>query len=74
MLIDTWAATAAGAFVLTGVWLRAAALLITSLTAMFFLLIVSALVRGLNIECGCFGTIGGRHIGLGWTVDRRSGK
>ena len=35
-----------------------------SLTVMFFVLIVSALARGLNIECGCFGTIGGKHIGL----------
>ena len=45
-------------------WLRAAALVITSLTMMFFAVIVSALARGLNIECGCFGTIGGKHIGL----------
>jgi len=54
----------AGLFVLAGVWLRAAALVVTSLTGLFFLLITSALVRGLNIECGCFGTLGGRHAGI----------
>lgn len=54
----------AGSFLLAGVWLRAAALLITSLTAVFAVVIVSALARGLNIECGCFGTLGGKHIGM----------
>ena len=54
----------AGLFLLTGVWLRAAAVLVTALMAMFAIAIVSALARGLNIECGCFGTVGGRHIGL----------
>jgi hypothetical protein len=53
-----------GIFVLAGIWLRSSALVITGMTAMFFALIVSALARGLNIECGCFGTIGGKHIGL----------
>ena len=59
-----WIEVTAGSFLLAGVWTRAAALVITSLTAMFFTVIVSALARGLNIECGCFGTIGGRHVGL----------
>lgn len=44
--------------------MRAAALVIISLTAIFLAVIVSALVQGLNIECGCFGTVGGKHIGL----------
>ena len=59
-----WIEITAGLFVLAGIWLRAAALVITSLTVMFLVLIVSALARGLNIECGCFGTVGGKHIGL----------
>ena len=40
------------------------ALVLTTLTAMFFVVIIVALARGLNIECGCFGTVGGKHIGL----------
>jgi putative oxidoreductase len=63
-ILVPWIELTAGVLVLTGIWLRAAALVITSLTAMFFLIIVSALARGLNIECGCFGTVGGRHVGL----------
>jgi putative oxidoreductase len=59
-----WIEITSGLFVLAGIWLRAAALVITSLTVMFLALIVSALARGLNIECGCFGTVGGKHIGL----------
>lgn len=59
-----WIEVVAGLFVLSGVWLRAAAFVIACLTLGFALLIVSALVRGLNIECGCFGTVGGRNIGL----------
>lgn len=59
-----WIEVTAGVFVLAGIWLRAAALVITGLTAVFFALIVSALARGLNIECGCFGTVGGKNVGL----------
>jgi uncharacterized membrane protein YphA (DoxX/SURF4 family) len=59
-----WIEITAGAFVLAGIWLRAAALVITSLTVVFFFAIVSALARGLDIECGCFGTVGGQQVGL----------
>jgi uncharacterized membrane protein YphA (DoxX/SURF4 family) len=59
-----WIELTAGAFVLAGVWLRTSALVLSSLTILFFAIIVSALARGLNIECGCFGTVGGRHVGL----------
>jgi len=63
-ILVPWIEVTAGAFVLAGIWLRTAALVITSLTVMFFAVIVSALARGLNIECGCFGTVGGKHVGL----------
>jgi uncharacterized membrane protein YphA (DoxX/SURF4 family) len=63
-ILMPWMEVVAGAFVLTGIWLRAAAMVITSMTVMFAVVIMSALARGLNIECGCFGTLGGKHIGL----------
>ncbi|MDB6066276.1 MAG: Methylamine utilization protein MauE [Pedosphaera sp.] len=63
-ILVPWMEIVAGAFVLSGIWLRAAALVITGMTVMFAFVIVSALARGLNIECGCFGTVGGKHIGL----------
>jgi putative oxidoreductase len=59
-----WMEVVAGAFVLAGIWLRAAALVIAGMTVMFAVVIMSALARGLNIECGCFGTLGGKHIGV----------
>lgn len=59
-----WIELVAGLFVLAGIWLRAASLVLTSLTVMFLFVILSALARGLNIECGCFGTVGGQHVGL----------
>ncbi len=63
-ILVPWIEFTTGTFVLAGIWLRAAALVITSLTVLFFAVITLALARGLNIECGCFGTIGGKHIGL----------
>lgn len=63
-ILVPWVEVLAGLMVLTGIWLRAAALVISSLTVMFAVVIVSALARGLNIECGCFGTVGGKHVGL----------
>lgn len=59
-----WVELVAGLSVLSGFWLRGGAVLITAMTVMFFVAITSALARGLNIECGCFGTVGGKHIGL----------
>ncbi len=63
-ILIPWIEVVAGVFVLAGIWLRAAALVITSLTVMFFFVILSALARGLNMDCGCFGTVGGQHVGL----------
>ena len=65
-IILPWIELVAGLFVLAGIWLRAGSFILTSLTVMFLFVILSALARGLNIECGCFGTIGGRHV---WAVN-----
>ena len=53
----------AGGLLLAGIWRRAAGLVIAGLTVLFFGAIVSALARGLNIECGWFGTVHGGRIG-----------
>jgi uncharacterized membrane protein YphA (DoxX/SURF4 family) len=62
-IILPWIEVVAGLLVLTGIWLRAAALVIASLTVVFLGVIISALARGLNIQCGCFGAVGGAHVG-----------
>ena len=51
----------AGGLLLAGIWRRAAALVIAGLTVIFLGAIISALARGLNIECGCFGTVNGAN-------------
>jgi uncharacterized membrane protein YphA (DoxX/SURF4 family) len=55
----------AGLLLLAGPWVRASALVVTGMSGVFFVAIISALARGLNIECGCFGTVGGKRVG--WT-------
>ena len=53
----------AGLSMLFTKWLRESALLVTGMLAMFIVALVQALVRGLNISCGCFGvpSVGGRE-------------
>ena len=59
-----WIELVAGAMLILGAWVRASAWVITGMMIMFVGVIASALARGLNIECGCFGTVAGRQIGL----------
>ncbi len=59
-----WIELVAGMCVLLGIWLRPAALVLTVTTGIFILAVASALARGLNVECGCFGKIGGGKVGL----------
>jgi uncharacterized membrane protein YphA (DoxX/SURF4 family) len=63
-IVIPWIEVVAGLCVLLGFWLRSGALIITTMSVMFFFVITSALARGLDIQCGCFGTVGGRNIGL----------
>jgi putative oxidoreductase len=50
-----WSEIVAGVFLVLGVGSRGAALFITLLMLVFTGAIVSVLVRGLDVECGCFG-------------------
>lgn len=59
-----WVEVVTGLLLILGVWPRANALILLGLTTVFLFMISSALARGLNIECGCFGTVGGRKVGL----------
>jgi putative oxidoreductase len=59
-----WIEVAAGLFLIFGLWKVASAWLINLMTVVFIAAIASAVSRGLNVECGCFGTVGGRRVGL----------
>jgi uncharacterized membrane protein YphA (DoxX/SURF4 family) len=59
-----WVEVAAGLLLIIGIWMRTNALLIALMLVMFIIAIGQAVGRGLNIECGCFGTVEGRKVGL----------
>ncbi|MBI5480893.1 MAG: DoxX family membrane protein [Deltaproteobacteria bacterium] len=50
-----WIEIVAGVLLVIGLWARAAALLCTGMMVVFIAAIISALQRGLDISCGCFG-------------------
>jgi len=53
-----------GVFLLLGVFVKESALVGSILMIIFILAVATALVRGLDIDCGCFGTAGGSRVGL----------
>jgi uncharacterized membrane protein YphA (DoxX/SURF4 family) len=63
-IILPWVEVVVGLFLVFGLWRKASAWLINAMTVMFIAAIASAVARGLSIECGCFGTVGGRRVGL----------
>lgn len=59
-----WIEVLAGLLLVVGIWVRPSALLVTAMLVVFLVAVSQALVRGLDIRCGCFGTFGGRRAGL----------
>ena len=59
----------AGIGLLTGFWLDACSAIISILTVIFLIAAISAMARGLNIECGCF-TLSS-HGKVGWELITR---
>lgn len=52
-----WIELVAGLALLLGIWARAAASIFAGLLILFIVLIVQALARGLDVNCGCFGKL-----------------
>ncbi|MEI6085379.1 MAG: MauE/DoxX family redox-associated membrane protein [Verrucomicrobiota bacterium] len=59
-----WIEVLGGGLLAIGVWRRGNALLIAGLLIVFIVAVGSAMHRGLNIECGCTGTVGGQKVGF----------
>jgi uncharacterized membrane protein YphA (DoxX/SURF4 family) len=57
-----------GVLLVVGFWQRGAALLTAGMNLVFIAAIATALVRGLDISCGCFHTDGGHGVGLSLLV------
>ena len=59
-----WIELLAGAQLVLGIWKRASAVVITAMMVMFLIAIGQAVGRGFNINCGCFGTVDARKVGI----------
>jgi putative oxidoreductase len=64
-LVLPWLEILAGAFLIAGIWKRGAAMVISSLLVFFIVLTVVTMIRGLDIDCGCFGAADRK---AGWSV------
>ncbi len=51
-----WLEIYCGIFLLAGIFIRASAILISLMNLIFIIALFSALIRGLDINCGCFGS------------------
>jgi len=59
-----WIEVVAGLFLLFGISVKENSFIISAMLVVFLLAIVISLGRGLNIECGCFGTNSGTKVGI----------
>jgi uncharacterized membrane protein YphA (DoxX/SURF4 family) len=50
-----WLELAVGLLLITGLWLRISGSLVSLLMLTFFVMMVRAYVKGMAIDCGCFG-------------------
>jgi putative oxidoreductase len=64
-IVLPWLEILAGLFLIAGVWKRGAALVITGLLVFFIVLTLVTMIRGLDVDCGCFGAVSRRS---GWGV------
>ena len=59
-----WMEVVAGALLVLGLWKRASASVITVMLIVFLVAISQALARGLDVRCGCFGTVEARKVSV----------
>ena len=59
-----WIEVVAGLFLIFGVSVKENSFIISTMLIIFLLAIGISLIRGLNIECGCFGTSSGTKVGI----------
>jgi len=63
-IILPWIEVTAGILLIFGISVNENAFIISTLLGIFIIAIAVSLFRGLNIDCGCFGTSGGTKIGI----------
>lgn len=55
-IILPWVELLAGVCLIIGIFPRSSALLISGLLVFFIILVAVTMLRGIDVECGCFGT------------------
>ena len=64
-LIIPWIEVMCGIFLLGGLLVSASAAMLSGLLGMFIAAIISAILRGFEIDCGCFGLQNSAPVGWG---------
>lgn len=64
-VILPWVEILAGVFLIAGVWRRGAALTVSGLLVFFIVLTLVTMVRGIDVDCGCFSSLSRKS---GWGV------
>jgi len=59
-LVLPWIEVICGVFLILGIFRYAGALLLSGLLAVFLVLITVTILRGIDIDCGCFGSLSGK--------------
>lgn len=63
-IVLPWIEFVFGIFLLFGISVKECSVVFSLLLLVFILIILISIFRGLDINCGCFGTIEGQHIGV----------
>lgn len=63
-IVIPWLELIIGIFVLFGIKTEEASTVLSLLLVSFTIMVFIALLRGLNIDCGCFGTLTAEKVGL----------
>jgi len=63
-IILPWIELCAGVLLVFGVLAKENSMILGGLLVVFVIAILISLARGLNIDCGCFGTVGGTKVGI----------
>jgi len=59
-----WLEVVAGALLLFGIYIKENSIIILSMLILFTAAVLSAVLRDLDINCGCHGTAGGQKVGI----------
>ena len=67
-IVLPWIEAVTGTLLVLGIWIRAGTAIVGALLFVFSIAIAQALVRGLDISCGCFTTDPAAHRMSLWTL------